>query len=496
MFACLILTFFLTLSALGSTRRGLNYSLLAKQQQTQLHARQTQTTTLKTILEDKRDTNDMLKQLFDGRLTTITPASVAAQSRVIRLTAGVIRQSLDHVPGILPLLPALPSAVRSAFKDALRSAVENDDDFTRLFDALVSREAARNKKEAARRRRLEAEVELSRGSGRSPLRSAMGRGGHEVRWRGKASGMIVMMSGVRQPLPPSGAVQYRWRRAGVPRDIDSIAQYYERIIDAQRSAINRLVVENHVLRQRRGQHNQSHVRVASPLPVAHHHRLGSVTASGVRVGRPTANNNNHNPHRRYRPALSPIPSNCMQEHDDNDDEHQEQQKQPGPHTPPQHINDTPDHHRTDPPQHPHGNNDNGDTPQHRGDECEGEREVSECVNGCRYHLRNHSRGVNYCPPSLKLTAKLRRRSNADGPLDFYPFFVKRHRPPSSSAPTHQQHQQQHHQHQHQQGASSDGRGRTGGEERGPRRMRERTAIDYREPKLTTKLRKGDHHTFG
>ena len=124
----------------------------------------------------------------------------------------------------------------------------------------------------------------------------------------------------------------------------------------------------------------------------------------------------------------------------------------------------------------------------RGDECEGEREVSECLNGCRCHLRNHSRGVNYCPPSLKLTAKLRRRSTADGPFDFYPFFVKRHRPPSSSAPTQHQHQHQHQ--QQQQGASSDGRGRTGGEEPRPRRLRERTAIDYREPKLNTKLRKG------
>ncbi|CEM31877.1 unnamed protein product [Vitrella brassicaformis CCMP3155] len=447
---------------------------LLTEQQTPLHARQAQTTTLKAILGDKRDTNDMLKQLFDGRLTTITPASIAAQSRVIRLTAGVIRQSLDHVPGILPLLPALPSAVRSAFEDALRSAIDNDDDFTRLFDALVSREAALNKKEAARRRRLEAAVEGSKG--RSPLRSAMGRGGHE--WHDRDDEWCV-----RPPLPPSGAVQYRWRRAGVPRDIDSIAQYYERIIDAQRSAINRLVTQTNT--------HSPKVRVASPLPVAHHHRLGSLTASGVRVGRLTANNN-HNPHRRYRPALSPIPSNRMQEHDDNDDEdeQQQQQQQPAPHTPPQHINDTPDHHRTDPPQHPHGNNDNADSPQHRDDVGEDEREVSECVDGCRYHLRNHSRGVNYCPLSLKLTAKLRRRSNADGPLDFYPFFVKRHRPPSSSAPTHQR------QHQHQQGASCDGRGRTGGEERRPRRMRERTAIDYREPQLNTKLRKGDPHTFG
>ena len=46
-------------------------SLLTKQQQTQLHARQAQTATFQTILEDKRGQNAMFKQLFEGKLTGI-----------------------------------------------------------------------------------------------------------------------------------------------------------------------------------------------------------------------------------------------------------------------------------------------------------------------------------------------------------------------------------------------------------------------------------------
>jgi len=69
------------------------------------------------------------------------------------LTANTIRESFSVLSAVLPIVPTLPTVIQEAFEDALKEAVEAQEDghFNQLYNALI--------KEAANRRRLEAELE-------------------------------------------------------------------------------------------------------------------------------------------------------------------------------------------------------------------------------------------------------------------------------------------------------------------------------------------------
>ncbi|CEL94341.1 unnamed protein product [Vitrella brassicaformis CCMP3155] len=70
---------------------------------------------------------------------------------------------ISDVPAVLPLIPLLPSAIQTAFKSALKKAVDAHDEeaFDQLYDHLIERETTR-KKEAAERHPLEAEIQRLR----------------------------------------------------------------------------------------------------------------------------------------------------------------------------------------------------------------------------------------------------------------------------------------------------------------------------------------------
>ncbi|CEM20263.1 unnamed protein product [Vitrella brassicaformis CCMP3155] len=67
---------------------------------------------------------------------------------------------------VLPVVPLLPSAIQTAFRNALKEAVDDQNDDEEAFDYLykqfIDRETRRIKKEAAERHRLEAENERLR----------------------------------------------------------------------------------------------------------------------------------------------------------------------------------------------------------------------------------------------------------------------------------------------------------------------------------------------
>ncbi|CEM31909.1 unnamed protein product [Vitrella brassicaformis CCMP3155] len=96
---------------------------------------------------------------------------------VSTLTTDLIEENLAETAAVLPIIPSLPSAVKTAFEDALKGAVDARDDecFQELYNALVKEAAERQRveaergqlrqeidQEAASRQRLEAEVEQLR----------------------------------------------------------------------------------------------------------------------------------------------------------------------------------------------------------------------------------------------------------------------------------------------------------------------------------------------
>jgi len=70
---------------------------------------------------------------------------------------------VSDVPAVLPVIPLLPPAIQTAFKNALREALDDQDEdaFDYLYKQLIDRETTR-KKEAAERQCLEAEIQRLR----------------------------------------------------------------------------------------------------------------------------------------------------------------------------------------------------------------------------------------------------------------------------------------------------------------------------------------------
>ncbi|CEM02787.1 unnamed protein product [Vitrella brassicaformis CCMP3155] len=109
------------------------------------------------------DRKDGLKEtLSSKRLAAIEGLS---QYRVDQVSSALQSDFFDisHVPAVLPVVPLLPSAIQTAFKSALKKAVDAQDEeaFDQLYDHLIERESTR-KKEAAERHRLEAEIQRLR----------------------------------------------------------------------------------------------------------------------------------------------------------------------------------------------------------------------------------------------------------------------------------------------------------------------------------------------
>ncbi|CEM31879.1 unnamed protein product [Vitrella brassicaformis CCMP3155] len=96
---------------------------------------------------------------------------------VSKLTTDLIEENPADVAAVLPIIPGLPAPVQTAFEDALKGAVDAQDDecFHQLYDAFVEEAAERQRfevekeqlrqerdQEKAARQRLEAEVERLR----------------------------------------------------------------------------------------------------------------------------------------------------------------------------------------------------------------------------------------------------------------------------------------------------------------------------------------------
>jgi len=87
---------------------------------------------------------------------------------VSKLTAGFIEKNPADVAAVLPVLPTLPAAVRTAFDTAVTEAVEEafdgrgDKRFHQLYDALVKEATDRQKAHEAERQRFGAEKEQLR----------------------------------------------------------------------------------------------------------------------------------------------------------------------------------------------------------------------------------------------------------------------------------------------------------------------------------------------
>jgi len=75
---------------------------------------------------------------------------------VSKLTTDLIEENPADVAAVLPIIPGLPAPVQTAFEDALKGAVDAQDDecFHQLYDAFVE--------EAAERQRFEVEKEQLR----------------------------------------------------------------------------------------------------------------------------------------------------------------------------------------------------------------------------------------------------------------------------------------------------------------------------------------------